>query len=762
MNRHDIPAPTLLMCELAQHTDKLFVGGEISPLPIERIDAMIEHPQALLIHRRRPVFSWAMANRAGAMGTQVYQAAFRLLLSASRETCDRDAGDLWDTGVVRGRQSLIRYAGSALQPDTVYYWKVRVWDDKGGESPYSAVKSFLTGPELVEYKPSRYPLVQGREAPRFSRKVDGRTAFFDFGRAAAARVKLTAATQDPSARLIIHMGEALGRNGRVDRNPGATIRYRRTELGLIPGQYDYTVTVEAHDRSDRAWIAPMPTDIGDVTSFRYCEVEQLSADPGGVTVLSVSRQVVHYPFDDQAASFDSSDAVLNDVWELCKYSVKATSYTGLYIDGDRERTPYEADSYVNQLCHYAVDREYTMARASLDFVMFEACWPTEWLLLTVHLAWQDYYYTGDSSIVEHYYDELKHKALTALIDAYGLISTRTGKVTDALYQAVHLDKDRFPFSFRDNVDYPFPGILGIPDSAPGEIDGFVYTDYNAVINAYFYRTLQMMAELARVVGRSDDAASFDTKAARVRQSFQEQFFRPDAGVYRDGIGTDHSSLHASMFALCFGLVPTQHVASVMEFIRSRGMACSVYGAQFLLDAVYLADDGAYGLELMTATHDRSWAHMLYDLGSTVTLEAWDVQYKPNLDWNHIWGAAPGNIIPRRLMGLEPIEPGFLKMRIKPRPGPLQWAKGRFPTIKGDVAISFENPPGGSFLLAVEIPPNVETELWLPVSGDTDPQITRDGAPARTERRGHYAVVNNACTGAYRVDFPAAVPDHAGG
>ncbi len=88
-------------------------------------------------------------------------------------------------------------------------------------------------------------------------------------------------------------------------------------------------------------------------------------------------------------------------------------------------------------------------------------------------------------------------------------------------------------------------------------------------------------------------------------------------------------------------------------MQSRGMACSVYGAQFLLEALYDYGFGDYALELMTATTQRSWYNMIRS-GSTITLEAWDKVYKPNLDLNHAWGAAPGNIMVRKLMGIEPL------------------------------------------------------------------------------------------------------------
>ncbi|MFA7493997.1 MAG: alpha-L-rhamnosidase C-terminal domain-containing protein, partial [Proteiniphilum sp.] len=233
-------------------------------------------------------------------------------------------------------------------------------------------------------------------------------------------------------------------------------------------------------------------------------------------------------------------------------------------------------------------------------------------------------------------------------------------------------------------------------------------------------------------------------AAKLKQSFNRYLFDNKRGVYIDGIGTDHASLHANMFPLAFGLVPEKQVARVMEFIRSRGMACSVYGSQFLLDAIYDAHDAGYGLRLLTSTGERSWYNMIR-VGSTITLEAWDNKYKPNQDWNHAWGAAPANLIPRKLMGIEPLEPGFRKIRIKPQPGLLRSAEIKHPTIRGDVKASFTNNPGQSFQLEVTIPSNTSANIYLPFysKGQT---VQINGRPIKYKREGNFAVIENIASG----------------
>ena len=103
-------------------------------------------------------------------------------------------------------------------------------------------------------------------------------------------------------------------------------------------------------------------------------------------------------------------------------------------------------------------------------------------------------------------------------------------------------------------------------------------------------------------------------------------------------------------------------------------------------------------------------------GSTITMEAWDNKFKPNQDWNHAWGAAPANLIPAKLMGVEPLEPGFSKIRIKPQPASLREASVKIPTIRGTVRMSFENNPGERFSMEVEIPGNTTAEVYLPLVG----------------------------------------------
>ena len=88
---------------------------------------------------------------------------------------------------------------------------------------------------------------------------------------------------------------------------------------------------------------------------------------------------------------------------------------------------------------------------------------------------------------------------------------------------------------------------------------------------------------------------------------------------------------------------------------------------------------------------------MMDFGSTVSMEAWNVKAKPNMDLNHAWGAAPANVIPRRLAGIRPIANGFSRFVVEPKPGDLKSFSITHPTLHGTIALEYDN---GKYQLTV--------------------------------------------------------------
>jgi hypothetical protein len=674
--------------------DKKTVNDPPTGLMVE----FIREPGEVKILDPKPEFSWIVPATANK------QSAWQIILSSSESRLSADEADLWDSNRTQGNRSTeIEYSGKRLSENSKYYWKVRIWDDRGNISQWSSIQSFRTG-VWGENSTTSNKFIECRIKPLLFFQTSDNRYFADFGRAAFGTLLLDIYPSEADT-LIIHLGEKLSGPGRVDRNPGGTIRYSQIKLGVEPGKTGYLINLPRDERNTGPSAIRLPDSVGVITPFRYCEIENCNFEikPG-----NVFQKAFWYYFDDNASFFKSSDTTLNKIWDLCRYSIKATSFTGYYVDGDRERIPYEADAYINQLGHYYSDREYSMARRTNEHFIDHPTWPTEWILQTPLLFLNDLMFTGNTESVARYYRELVYKTLYEAARPDGLISSRN--ISAELMQKLGFSdtKERV----RDIVDWP-PSQkdtgwkLATPE---GERDGYDMVEINTVVNAFHYRSLKAMAEIAGYLGRNVDSALFAVRATKVKNAINEKLFDKSTGLYVDGESSEHSSLHANMMALAFDIVPDEYRVNVVSFIKSRGMACSVYGAQFLLEGLYRAGEQEYVLDLLTSTGDRSWYNMIRT-GSTISMEAWDMKYKPNSDWNHAWGAAPVNLIPGFMWGIRPVRPGFSKTVIKPLLGRLTSSSILVPTIRGSISADYwSDGDNGEF--NITIPGNMECDFVI--------------------------------------------------
>lgn len=725
--------PTELSVNFLTRTGQVFLNGYPVNITLAEAVKRNETFQFVEIAQKKPFFGWEVNSKQ----KNTLQAAYRILVASNLKDINHNIGDIWDSGKIESRKSVnVSYAGSDLKPNTIYFWKVKTWDNHGNESEFSAISQFITATKLEDYATARYPLQKLDEHPVHISDQSDKVKFIDFGKSAFGRLRLNLEGGKGSYTIKIRLGEVV-KDGKIDRNPGGARRFSSYRLNLNGGWNTYLIAIRPDMKNTGPNAIIMPAYAGEVTPFRYCEIEGYKEK---IKKCDIVRESVFYPFNENASYFHSSDKILNQVWELCKYSMKATSFTGVFIDGDRERIPYEADALINQLGYYSVVKEYSIGRYSEEYLIHNANWPTEWIMQSVFIAWYDYLYTGNKELLRKFYQKLTAKTLLSLADEYGFISTRTGRVTPDVMKSIYL-KDGI---IRDIVDWPHTGNLKSKKYQNGETDGFVFTDVNTVVNANHYFSLKAMAKIAEALGKSDDRKFFISKAIRLKKAINNELIDKNTGIYVDGIGTDHSSLHANIFSTAFGLSPKKNVDKISAFIKSRGIACSVYGSQFLMEAVYEINESQYGLEILTSKSERSWFNMIRE-GATITMEAWGNKYKPNQDWNHAWGAAPANIIPRKLMGIEPMKPGFKKIRIKPQPGSLEFAEIKCPTIRGAVYVSFKNIPSAPFILNICIPANTTAEVFIPAKSNAK-HLTLNGKKTKCKKENGFLLVQNLGSG----------------
>ncbi|PWG06748.1 sulfatase-like hydrolase/transferase [Polaribacter aquimarinus] len=698
-----------ILANLRAKTDELIKknSNKFRAAPTDLTVELIREPGSeVKVFDLKPEFGWTVP-----LGAK-YQGAYQILVASNKASIDANNGDVWDSGRVASSKSTdVEYGGTALEVGRTYFWKVRIWDEANRLVDYAEAQKFTTGKSESYIISTENKFITTKVKPvKFEKRNN--FYFIDFGKAAFATMNFTYNAKTPHT-LTVRVGEMVDDKGNVRRivPKRSNIRYQEIKVDVKPGKTQYQIKVQTDERNTRPNKAvPLPDGFPPLVPFRYAEIEGSQEE---LNAEDFTQLAFHTYWDEEASSFKSNNDILNQVWDLCKYSIKATTFNGLYVDGDRERIPYEADAYLNQLSHYTTDREFAMARRTIEYFMKNPTWPTEWQQHVPLLIYADYMYTGNTELIERYYEPLKHKSLFEL-------SNEDGLITSTKVDAAFMKKLGFPDGYKkpltDIVDWPGARFAG--SKTKGERDGFVFKPYSTVINSFFYENMKIMAEFAKLLGKTQEALDFEYRAAKAKKAVNEQMFDKKRGVYVDGIGTDHASLHANMMPLAFGIVPEEHYKSVVNYVKSRGMACSVYGAQFLMDGLYNAGEEDYALELLASKAKRSWYNMIR-AGSTITLEAWDYEYKINLDWNHAWGAVPANVIPRGLWGIKPKTPGFGIATIKPQMSKLRNSEITVPTVRGAIKAKYTFKGKRLQEYEIEIPGNMVAEFSLNDIGGKD-------------------------------------------
>lgn len=268
------------------------------------------------------------------------------------------------------------------------------------------------------------------------------------------------------------------------------------------------------------------------------------------------------------------------------------------------------------------------------------------------------------------------------------------------------------FQFGDWLD---------PD-APPDRPAAAKADQGVVSTACAYRTAQFTAETAAILDKPEDAKRYATLADELKEAFNAHYVSDEGRITSDCV-----TVYA--LAIRFGLLDQElrRLAGnrLAELVRDRdytistGFAGTPYVTWALSDTGHT--DDAYRLLLQTAC--PSWLYPV-TMGATTIWERWDSQLPDGsinpgtmTSFNHYALGAVADWLYGVVAGIQPVEPGYAKVRIAPCPGPgLDWASASVQTRQGLVASSWEIA-GDGIKLDVQVPENLPAEIVLP-SGET--------------------------------------------
>lgn len=459
-----------------------------------------------------------------------------------------------------------------------------------------------------------------------------------------------------------------GEKGRRDR-----LEHRRVE-----GSADiYTLSGQGPERYE-----PMSW-----RTFRFVRVAVRCERP--VTIRGLYYRRAGYPFADRGY-FSCDDSFLNRVWDVGRNTQRLCAMDTFQDCPYYERLQYGGDTRIQCLVTYAAFGDTLLPANAIR--QLQASVTPEGLIQSRYpnhvfqvipgysLAWiqmlDDYLlYTGDVRL-----------ATEAVHVVDGILRFYRRHLTDAGFVAGLPYWNFYDWIFETN---------GVP-AAQSENDTLATLHYKIALEsaARVHDLLRETAEAERCRG----------EARAIAEAVNRHAWNETEGLYQDGIATVTFSRHVNAFAILADVADGARKTRIADRLFSDASLrnTTFYFAHYLHDAAEML-----GMPEQILNDLNRWKPML-EAGSTTW---WETPDSPRSEC-HAWSATPTYRLPRLILGIRPLQPGCRAVEIRPWPGPLRRAEGKWPTPLGDVAVSWSREQD-RFLLEVSLPDGMSGTVILP-------------------------------------------------
>jgi alpha-L-rhamnosidase len=451
---------------------------------------------------------------------------------------------------------------------------------------------------------------------------------------------------------------------------------------------------------------------GPKSAFRYVRIRFLRGAPQ-ISLSSIRAEAIVYPVHYEG-SFESSDPLLNRIWETAAYTAHLCMQDGIWDAPKRDRGRWAGDLDVEGRVILTAfgDKfllEDTLRRLAEGTppgqpVNGIAGYTAQWITTLASL----YEHSGDRAFVAS-----QHNALL-----------------------------RFLHTMDDDLD-PATGLLkpaargwGFVDWAPGLYGSTPEARIGTTLE--FLRAYAAAPALLRAAGDESAAQQYEAQATHLREAARAAYISPAT----HSVG---STWQLNSLAVLTGLDPQQNPAiwnNVLVHVKQDAPTDQVISPYF----------NAYLLEAMARTgHEREaldwmrtyWGGMLAE-GATSFWESYDLRWpKTNFHLSleadgtsgyfvslaHGWSSGPLAWLSENVLGIRPTAPGYDAVDVRPNLLGLQFAHGSVATPHGPISISIDATKG----ISLDLPKGIESaRLFLPSTTEG-----KENAPIVLTHSGHY-------------------------
>jgi alpha-L-rhamnosidase len=261
-----------------------------------------------------------------------------------------------------------------------------------------------------------------------------------------------------------------------------------------------------------------------------------------------------------------------------------------------------------------------------------------------------------------------------------------------------------------------------------------YTPKDLLATAYWAYDAGLMAEMAGVIGRDEDADEYAELREQIKAAFNRAYVSRDGRLEGDTQTGYVLALHMNLLPEGLRPAATEHLVAAIER-EDWHLSTGFVGISYLCPVLTEAGRADVAYRLLLNETFPSWGYTLRH-GATAIWERWDGWTEengfqsPNMNsFNHYSLGSVGEWLYRHVAGidLDPQTPGYGRIVINPRPGGgLTRAKAEYDSVRGRISSAWR-VEGDRFELEVTVPPNTTATVHVPAANGAE--ITEGGRPA---------------------------------
>ena len=497
----------------------------------------------------------------------------------------------------------------------------------------------------------------------------------DFGRELTGRVELISESDAP-VTVTVQMGESESETMKVP--------YLGTNLLTIP---------------------PHGTGHGPKSAFRYAKIRFVGGPPEA-RIRSITVDDIYYPVTYQG-SFESSDPLLNRIWEVGAYTAHLCMQDGVWDASKRDRGRWMGDTDVSGRVIEDVFGERPLMEDTLDRLIGPA--PVDQHVNGIP-GYSSFWFTGVADYYRHSGDkaflEREHARMLQLLE-----------FVDKEFDA------RNVYANKTNV--------------------WLYVDWSPQLNGdtpetrrattlEFVRAYREAAWMLRELGDTANAGKYETRAGEIEAGAQKVLLDPATGTFGPRWETNAAAVIAGTARPEQYDAIWKNVLSQVGMGDTKGLIISPYYNYYVIRAMAEMGHREQALKWIR----QYWGGMI-DEGATSFWEAYDPSWYHEdfhsslqsdnrsgyfVSLAHGWSSGPTAWLMEQVLGIQATGAGFSTVHIRPDLVDLDWARGAEPTPHGLLKVDARKNGTGA-VIEVDVPEGVVARVSVPVTPGPAARVT---------------------------------------